>query len=176
MATPVTLDLGRAAYATAINAHTPAATPTDWFTIQGSATKTIRITRIRITLRATAANSYRVSLIKYSVYLTGGTGAATTIVPFDSADPAATAVVKTWAGGLPTPGTAVGKITDDSLPVGVLGAPTFYNEMTGLYDFGVRPSKMVILRGANEYLAINSGGAALPAGSVFDVSAEWTEE
>src|SRR5438270_5943479 len=43
-------------YSAAINAHAPAATPTDWFTILGSASKIIRITRIQIALRATAAN------------------------------------------------------------------------------------------------------------------------
>src|SRR6184192_3490501 len=99
----------KASYSAAVNAHAPAATPTDWFTIQGSATKTIRITRIKIRGRATAASQYRVSLIKYSVFLTGGTPAAVTMVPDDSSDPAASALVQTWAGGLPTPGTAVGK-------------------------------------------------------------------
>lgn len=162
-------------YSAAINAHAPAATPTDWFTIQGSATKTIRITRITIAARATAANQYRMSLIKYSVYLTGGTAAAVTIVPHDSANAAATAVVNTWASGLPTPGTAVGKIADDSLPVGVLGTPTFNNEYV-LYDFGIRNSQAIVLRGTAQYLAINSGGAALPSGFVADVRIEFTEE
>ena len=169
------LDGNKPTYSAAINAHAPAATPTDWFTIQGSASKTIRITRITIAARATAANQYRVSLIKYSVFLTGGTSAAPTIVPHDSLSAAATAVVNTWAGGLPTPGTAVGKIADDSLPVGVLGTPTFNNEVV-LYDFGIRPAQAIVLRGTAQYLAINSGGAALPSGFVADVRIEWTEE
>lgn len=163
-------------YSAAINAHAPAATPTDWFTIQGSATKIIRITRLTIALRATAASQYRVSLIKYSAFLTGGTAAVPTIVPHDSANPAATAVVNTWAGGLPTPGTAVGKIADDSLPVGVLGTPTFNNESPLLYDFGIRNGQSVVLRGIAQYLAINSNGVALPSGLVADVRVEFTEE
>lgn len=169
------VDGQKATYSAAINAHAPAATPTDWFTIQGSATKTIRILRITIAARATAANQYRMSLIKYSVFLTGGSPAAPTIVAHDSANAAATAVVNTWAGGLPTPGTAVGKIADDSLPVGVLGTPTFNNEVV-LYDFGTRSDQAIVLRGTAQYLAINSGGAALPAGFVADVRVAWTEE
>jgi hypothetical protein len=82
-------------YSAAINAHAPAATPTDWFTIEGSATKTIRITRITVALRATAANQYRVSLIKYSTFLTGGTAATVTAVPHDSTNAVATAVINT---------------------------------------------------------------------------------
>lgn len=165
----------RATYSAAVNAHAPAATPTDWFTIQGSATKTIRILRVTIGARATAANQYRMSLIKYSAYLTGGTAAAVAMIPHDSANPAATALVNTWAGGLPTPGTALGKIADDSLPVGVLGTPTFNNEVV-LYDFGQRSDQAIVLRGIAQYLAINSGGAALPAGFVADVRIVWTED
>lgn len=164
-----------ATYAYAINAHAPAATPTDWFTIQGSATKVISITRIRVQGRATAGNQYRVSLIKYSTYLTGGTGVAVAAIPLDSSDPTATAVVTTWSGGLPTPGTALGKITDESIHLAVLGTPAA-GLFPDIYDFGTRPSKPIVLRGITEYLSLNSAAVALPAGSVFDVSIETTEE
>jgi hypothetical protein len=164
----------KASYSAAVNAHAPAATPTDWFTIQGSATKTIRITRIKIRGRATAANQYRVSLIKYSVFLAGGTPAAVTMVPDDSNDPAATALVQTWAGGLPTPGTAVGKYEDESIPLAVLGTPVFDGPVT--FDYGIRPARALVLRGTAQYLALNSAAVALPGGTVFDVKIEWTEE
>lgn len=170
----VTTQGQRATYSTAVNAHAPAATPTDWFTIQGSATTIIRITSLKVALRATAGTQYRVSALKYSVYLTGGTGAATTIVPHDRLNSAATVVVKTWAGGLPTPGTPVGKITDDSLPVSVLGTPIFNNE-PGMYDFGVSNEQPIVLRGTDDYLALNSAGVALPGGLVADVYVRWTE-
>jgi len=164
----------KASYSAAVNAHAPAATPTDWFTIQGSATKTVRVTRIRIRGRATAGNQYRVSLIKYSVFLTGGTAAAVTMVPHDANDPAATALVQTWAGGLPTPGTAIGKIEDESIPLTVLGTPGFDGLVT--FDYGIRPARAIVLRGTAQYLALNSAGVALPAGTVFDVKMEFSEE
>lgn len=165
----------KATYSCAINAHAPAATPTDWFTIQGSASKTVRITRLTIAFRATAGNQYRASLIKYSVFLTGGTPATPTIVPHDSANVAATAVIQTWAGGLPTPGIPVGKIADDSIPVGALGTP-IYDNQTCMYDFGIRNGQSIVLHGIAQYLAINSAGVALPAGLVADVRVEWTED
>lgn len=164
----------KASFSAAVNAHAPAATPTDWFTLQGSATKTIRITRIKIRARATAANQYRISVKKYSVFLTGGTPAAVTAVAHDSGDSAATAAVQTWAGGLPTPGTLVGAIEDESVPMSVLGTPVFDGPV--LYDYAVRPSRAIVLRGIAQYVALNSAGVALPAGSVFDVKFEWTEE
>lgn len=164
----------KATYSYAINAHAPAATPTDWFTILGSATKTVKITRLRIALRSTAAAQYRVSLVKYSVAYTGGTPVAVPAIPHDSADPAATALVQTWAGGLPTPGTALGKVEDDSILSGVLGTPVFQPEVS-YYDL-VRPGKAYTLRGIAQYFALNSNGVALPGGLVADVKLETTEE
>ena len=164
----------KASYSAAINAHAPAATPTDWFTIQGSATKVIRITRVKIRARATAASQYRVSLKKYSVFLTGGTPAAVAAVAHDSIDAAATAVVQTWAGGLPVVGTPIGIIEDESIPVTVLGTPVFDGPV--LYDYAIRPTRALVLRGTAQYLALNSAAVALPAGFVADVKFEWTEE
>lgn len=166
---------GKATYSAAINAHAPAASYTDWFTLQGSATKTIRLLKLAIRARATAGNQARQSLIKYSVFLTGGTPAAVTMVPHDSNSAAATAVVQTWAGGLPTPGTAVGKVSDDSIPVAVLGTPGY--GWVDLYQWASGgPEQAVVLRGTAQYLAINGAGAAVPAGGVFDVRCVWTEE
>lgn len=164
----------KATYRAAVNAHAPAATPTDWFTILGSATKTVKVTQILIAARATAGNQYRVSVIKYSSIYTSGTAATLTGVPLDSGNAGATAVVKTWAAGLPTPGTAVGKLHDSSIPVGVLGTPIYDNR--GLWVFGNANGQLATLRGAGEYLALNSNAVALPSGVVFDVTVEWTEE
>jgi hypothetical protein len=37
-------------------------------------------------------------------------------------------------------------------------------------------ASVMVLRGISQYLAINSGGAALPSGFVADIRVEWTEE
>jgi len=161
-------------YRASLNAHAPAATPTDWLTILGSATKTIRITRIVIASRATGAGIYRVSVIKYSVAYTGGTPAAVAMIPLDSASAAATALVQTWASGLPTPGTPVGKLLDESVPQAVLATPTFDTRRE--WKFGDANGQTCVLRGVAQYLALNSAAVALPGGTVFDVTVEWTEE
>jgi hypothetical protein len=157
-----------------INAHAPAATPTDWLTILGSATKTIRITRIIIAGRATAANQHRVSVIKYSTAYSAGTPAAVTGIAHDTNANPVTAVVQTWAGGLPTPGTPIGKLLDESIPLAVLGTPTFDTRRE--WKFGDNNGMTIVLRGVAQYVALNSAAVALPGGSVFDVTIEWTEE
>ncbi len=162
-------------YRAVVNAHAPHATPTDWLTILGSATKLVRVTRIAIAGRATAANQYRVSVLKYTAAYTSGTPAAATIVPLDSANPVATAVVNTWASALPTVGTTlVGALLDESIPLAVLATPTF--DTRRQWMFGEDEVQPAVLRGVGEYLALNSGAVALPGGSVFDVAVEWTEE
>ncbi len=167
----------RKTYSASVNAHAPAATPTDWFTIAGAAGLVIRITQISVALRATAANQYPVKITKYSALYSSGTSAAVTAVTHDSADPVSGATVLTWASGLPTVGTLVGAVTSDSLPVGVLGTPTFDNEpSSALYEFGVRGEKPLTIRGQNEYVSLNSGGTALPSGMVADVRITWTED
>lgn len=164
----------KASYSAAVNAHAPAATPTDWFTILGSATKIIRITRIRIALRSTAAAQYRVSVLKYSTAYTAGTPASVPMLPHDPNDAAASALVQTWNGGLPTVGTPIAKVEDDSILSGVLGTPVFQPQV--VYDYGIRNAKEIVLRGVAQYLALNSAAVALPGGLVADVKVEWTEE
>lgn len=164
----------KATYSAAVNAHAPAATPTDWFTILGSASKTVRIIRIKVRCRATAASQYRIAVRKYSTAYSAGTAAAATIVAHDSVDAAATAVVNTWAGGLPTIGTPVGSVEDESVPVTVLGTPVYDGPC--LYDYAIRPSRALVLRGTTQYVSLWSNAVALPAGFVADVKIEWTEE
>ena len=165
-------DGSKASYSAAIVGLVAAATaPTDLFTISGSASKIIRITRIAITASQTTAAQRDVLLIKRSTANTGGTSTSPAGVPHDSTSAAATAVVRAYTANPTGLGTAVGTIR--SRKVFVTTPSLNSDEM--IVDFGTRPAQAVVLRGVAETLAINLNSVA-SAGSLFDISIEWTEE
>lgn len=169
----------KATYSAAAFAVAPPATPTDFWVVIGAAGKVIRVTRLAIAGRATAATWYRLSLLKYGALFTGGTSSAITAVPHDSADTAASATVKKFSV-LPTVGaTLYGAIQDDDIPLNaaaLTATQPFQGPPTLLYDFTARNGKAIVLRGAAEYIALNGNGVALPTGIVLDIKVEWTEE
>jgi len=90
---------------------TPVATAT--FTIKGSATKVIKITKFGFSQSGTASSFLDVFVKKYSSIVTGGGASATiTGVPIDSRTSAATAVVQNWTT---TPGTQTSVGTVDAV-------------------------------------------------------------
>jgi len=96
-------------YSAAIGALVTAGAATDIFTITGSATKTIRITRIRIGGNSTTATWHIFLGIKRSTANTGGTSTVLTRVPHDSLNAAATATIRAYTAN-PTLGTTVGTL------------------------------------------------------------------
>lgn len=143
-------------------------------TLTGSATKTIRITRIELSgTCATTAKDINFFIAKYSTAATGGTaGTAPTIVPYDSSSAAATATVAVYTAD-PTAGTLVGNLRTGNLFMAVTGSTV----LPGLYvaNFGDRPSQDVVLRGATQQLAISLNGENT-ATSVMDITFEWVED
>jgi hypothetical protein len=122
------------------------------------------------------------ALIKRSTANTLGTGAATgTPVPVDSGQAAASATLDIYTAA-PTLGTAVGTLMTDHAQV---SAPTNAGVVIGL----VSPStaipqnpvmagdlrRGIVLRGINEALYLNYGGAALTAGFTALYGFEWIE-
>lgn len=160
-------------YSSAINTVTLAASPTDIFTITGSATKTIRILQVNFT-GSTTSNSGNLSdvrLIKRSTANSGGTSTTPVVVPFDSTSPAGTAVVTSYTAN-PTLGTTVGILKANRV--------RFQNDGGGssplvTWEFGNRPGKAIILRGTSEVLAINLNGVSI-TGGIYSCDIEWTEE
>jgi hypothetical protein len=159
-------------YAAAIRNVATASTATDVLTIAGSATKLVKILRIRISGSQTGNSVTPIVLIKRSALDTGGTFTTLTNVPYDSSDPAATAIVKSYTANPTTLGAAVGTIRQDQV--------TFNNglasglEDRAIFDFG-EFSKPVYLRNANENLAINFNSTSVTAASI-NFTVEWTEE
>lgn len=141
----------------------------DIFILNGSATKTIRVTRVEFSGTATAAASSDLQLIKRSTADTAGTAAAAT--PHDANDAAATAAAQSYTAA-PTPGTAVG--TPIRAVRAFIPAANGIGQNPVVWDFGTRPAKAPTLRGVAQGLALNIG--ATNAGALYDISYEWTEE
>jgi hypothetical protein len=154
-------------------ANVPAATPTDVLVLQGSATKTLKVKRVVLSGESTAAAQMTVSLIRRSAADTAGTSTSPTPAKADNSDAAPTGVIKLYTANPTGLGAAVATIVSRRLglnPTG--GLPAAPVEMS----FGVRNDEPIVLRGAADFLAINLGGAAVPAGGKIDIAIEWTEE
>lgn len=161
---------------------TPAATPSDIIKIIGSATKTIRVVSLKLVTTNTAAGSQQFFLIKRSADDTGGTFVAATLVPVDSNNSAATAVVGHYTANPAALGTAVGTLRTERVasPVAVPATFAGVKEDAG-FDFLSLGSNMLLdqpitLRGTTQVLAVNFNGAALVAGQTHAYSIVWIEE
>lgn len=159
-------------YSAAFTGLVPAAAATDVFTILGSATKTIRITRIVVSVSTTAGSGVaeNISLVKRSTADSAGTSTTATLVPHDSADGAATSVIRGYTAN-PTLGTAVGTLR--AVRSAATTAGSIVQEIEWI--FGNRPAKAIVLRGTSEQLCVNFGGVTI-TGPVSCFSVEWTEE
>lgn len=171
----------KASYFASLGSNTPAATPTDVAVLPGSATKTVKITRVTVTVQATtgAVGEYRL------VLRSGGTQSAVNTAfangthsgAFDSNNIAST-VIANGLGGVYTAnpasaGTVVGVPIDWTInvPTPATGAAVVME-----YTCGPRPAQCITLRGATQFLAVNGNGHTLATGEKFGVSYEWTEE
>lgn len=151
-----------------------AATPTDIFTITGSGTKTVRITRVGISATETTSGEVNLTLLKRSTANTAGTSATPTIVPMDSADAAATAVVRNYTAN-PTLGTLIGNIQNLKFTIPVVAVGGNDSSQTELIEsFGANSGKPVVLRGTSEVFAVNLNSVTI-TGNSFSIWIEWGE-
>ncbi len=167
----IPVDGTKQTFSTSITGLVPAASPTDIFTVLGSASKIVRITRIAITGTQTTATQRDVLLIKRSSADTGGTSSVLTAGSHDSTNAASTAVVRAYTANPSALGTSAGTIRTRKVFIGT----TTSNSDEFIVEFGTRPSQAVVLRGVTESLAVNLN-AATSTGNNFDISIEWTEE
>lgn len=159
-------------YSAAISGFGPVATPTDFWQITGSASKTIRVTRISISGISSSGASVATLLYKRSTANTGGTLTAATNVAHDSNNNPGSAVVNTYSASNPTTGTGA------LVRAGELTLPASGNNpaLPLVWDFTVRNSQGMVLRGTAQSLCINWNGVAVPGGSALCIDVEWTEE
>jgi len=173
------IDGGYATYSASMQALVAVTGCTDLFTIYGSATKTVKVTKVTIVgTTITTPIVSEVQLIKRSsVNTTGTSSAPTNLVAYDSNSPAATATVLGYTanpGGL---GTVAGiisasKIILNIVPTSTLDvAPDRYIQEFG----GGRPSQCPTLRGVAQGLCVNLVATAFSTAATFDVAFEWCE-
>jgi hypothetical protein len=150
---------------------TVATSATDVVVIPGSATKTVKILRVGISLRATAAGNQDVALIKHSTANSGGTSTGSPVPkPLDSLDAASTVTPLQYTAN-PTPGTVVGTLRQTNLSAGASAAA---GAVERVWTFGAENGKALTLRGVAESVAINFGAATI-AGAQLDWWAEFKE-
>jgi len=153
---------------------TTATSPTDIFTITGSATTIVRITSITISGTQATANNILVQLIKRSSANLTGTSAAVTAVPYDTGPAtAATATVLSYTANPGTLGTVVGTVSAQRIYIPLSAAAAA--SVPFQWNFGgPQQRNEIVLRGIAQVLAINLGGVSVGTGSLL-CTVEWTE-
>lgn len=182
----IPLDSSKRTYSMAMANLVAASSPTTYWQLCGSASSTVRVTRVAIAGRQTTAAAADFQLIKTSTAATGGTiaagqpfgGVAVVGNPYDTGTAAGTALVTAWTAN-PTVGTPIvtsaGWVWSGQI---FLGNLTTTASSAGInIDFGNRPASAVVLRGAAQCLAISSAvGTGPGSGNLMDITEEWTEE
>lgn len=148
---------------------TPAVTPTDVFQLIGSATTTVEITKIIVSGTMTTGGLVDVYISKRSTANSGGTSSGTTMVPMISTDAAATAVGAIYTAN-PTPGSAVGDIYIESIPIATITDKT--NNIIEI-NFG-EVGKFLILSGVAQTVVLRLNGATV-TGLSLKVTVEFCE-
>lgn len=144
------------------------ASQTDMCSLQGSATKTIKVRRIAFGNVPTTAYSEVVAVVKRST-ANSGAGSALATAAYDTSN-AATSVAQAeiWTAA-PTLGTIIGVLADVTIPFGIStssSAPYYF-------EWGQR-GQPIVLRGVAQSVAINLNTVTL-TGTVSCLF-EWTEE
>lgn len=162
---------GKAVYsATSSLGFGTAASPSDVCVLGGSASKLVRVLKMKIACTQSSAGTVNAQLVKRSSADTGGTSSSGTAVPHDSTDSAATATFKNYTAN-PTLGSAIGALDGYRL----------FTPTTALYggygaekNFGLE-GKALELSGTAQQVAWNLNGVSLSSGACT-CSAEWEEE
>jgi hypothetical protein len=152
----------------------PVTGATDLITIIGSATTLVKLIRVvfSATILTTAING-SISMVKRSAADTGGTSTAPTLVPLDSGNAGATAVMAAYTANPAALGTVVGSIwtskylyqpaaTGNPAPVLVID----FNQM----------GQAGTLRGVAQQIALNLNAVTLASAGSVDYAFYFTEE
>lgn len=155
----------------------PASSATDIACITGSATKVIRIQRIRVSGSAGTLISVPVLITKHAAANTGGTAATGTALPvpytLDTANPTVSATATAYTANPTITDSAPGIITTAILGLGLTG--TTLGAAGVLFDFGdLTYAEKPTLRGVAQQVCVNLN-ATSPSSGLVNVSFIWTE-
>jgi len=172
---------GVAAYRASILFTLGVATPTEVVVLQGSATKTIRFTKINVQGWSTTAGVMKWKLSRRTAAGTLGSAVLTAIPTqgkSDSGTVAAPTLVASTVGtaNYTTVGT-LGAILDCGV-VGFNLAAQINNTIP--WEPTARTAQAFVLRGTSDWLTLDggadAGGDAVPAGGVALITIEWVED
>lgn len=157
----------RALYVASTAKFTPAATPTDFLWMQGSATKTVKIWKVFSNAwQGVNAYSWDVLLLRRSTAGSGGTATTITSAKLDQNDANATAVIKNYTVN-PTVGTLVsqlGLVTATNVYGNQTATPKGLNGNCVIFDASVNNSvdwaigQPIVLRGTSQFFVLNGNG------------------
>lgn len=154
----------------------PAASATDVACITGSATKVVRVQRVRVSGTAGTLVTLPVLLTKHTVANTGGTAATSTALPvpgpLDSTNAAASATTTAYTAN-PTVDATATRVDARAVSLNTTAALVTGPEADFNYT-GQRYSQAPVLRGVAQQLCVNLGGISVTSG-LLAVSFEWTE-
>jgi hypothetical protein len=151
---------------------TISATPTDIFTLTGSATKVVTIMRVEISGTEAVVSMHEFDLVVRSSANSGGTFTNPTAVPHDPNDAAATAVATAYTASPTTLGTTVGTLWSKKFVIpATTGVDSSWPQV---FDFG-QYSQGEILRGTANQLAVTTDNLALSSSSL-NICVRWTEQ
>lgn len=166
--------LQRATYAASfVGLSVPQTAAMDAVCLTGSSTRIIRVKHVEVSGTDATAQIANVVLVKRSTANSGGTSTTATVAPLDSANSAATAVLRGYTAA-PTSGTSVGTVKAGTL---VLNAAT--GTTSGLQGWVFNPQTLtqeVVLRGVAQQACVNIPAALTTAGASLNVSVMWTEQ
>jgi hypothetical protein len=177
-----TLDqAGVAAYRAAATFTPQATAAVTLITVTGSATKTVRITKIAVGGVSTANATVPIQVIRSTALGAGGTVVSPTPGKLDSGTVAsATAVVSHYTTTLKAAGTStsIGPLIVTRLYTQVVTTPTLSPTMNLVFpEFGGPLNQGIVLRGTSDFLEIqNTNAGNLSAATVLDYIIEWTED
>ena len=157
----------------------PVASATDIAILPGSATKTIKVLRVKVQLSSTSTTAQNIvaQLLKRSTANSGGTTGTATVVPHDSNNATLTASPLFYTAN-PTTGALVGAV--DTGILSTQNAPTAgtagYPQNEWVVDYTAPGMQPIVLRGVAQGLAVNLGGVSVTATATAKVTYTYTEE
>ena len=170
----------RNTYRAAIVGFTPVASSgstSPLWSIQGSASKTIRVTRVHLIAWSTTGTAIPTTVTgqKFTV-LTGGTvGNTATNIANDGNNAASTATVVNYSA-LPTTATSSGTVAVDAFQWTTLVATSQTIPTAVEWRFGNDGGQQIVLRGTGQYFGITVSSIGTGATVSMNIWVEWIED
>ena len=145
------LGMEHTTYSVVIRNLTIASLATDFISISGSATKTIKINEIQFSATASSAQVKDLIILKRKTLNTGGTSTFCNPIALDSNSPVCTAIIKAYTVNPTTLGTLIGEVRVAKYQFNSSNSLPDYIE----YKFNENNNQHLTLRGLNESVSLN---------------------